>query len=75
MTDQPTPQTEAKPTWRLVIGGIPERSMADGIRMVLGDGDDVPGFLTFAVEAEAAAQARTEGLDGDAARMLDEALG
>lgn len=39
-------------TWRLVIGGIPDRSMADGMRLVLGGGDDVPPFLTFVVEEE-----------------------
>jgi hypothetical protein len=48
MTDEP--RTAA--TWRLVIGGMPERSMAEGMKLVLfGDGSDVPPFLTFAIEA------------------------
>jgi hypothetical protein len=39
------------PTWRVIVGGIPEKAMADGIAMVLR-GDDSPDFLTFVVEDE-----------------------
>ena len=39
-------------SYRVVIGGIPERPMAEGIRMVLGVGDDIPDFLTFTIEDE-----------------------
>lgn len=40
-------------TWRLVIGAIPERAMAEGIGTVLrGDDGKTPSWLTFRVEEE-----------------------
>lgn len=52
MTPSPMPSEERHATtYRVIIGGLPERSLAEGIQRVL-QGDDSPPFMTFAIEAE-----------------------